>query len=95
MYRTRNVDALATAQVAVVLLLLFAVLTDPSMWRVPDALYEVAFPAAFGILFGIGLVATIRSRPGRITRIVTTLLCGTLFVLLTALALAPKSLPGF
>ena len=95
MYRARGVDALATAQIAAVLLVLVAVLTDPSVWRIPDAMYEVAFPAAFAILFGIGLIATIRSRSRRITRIVLTLMCGALFVLMTALAQVPKSLPGF
>lgn len=91
---TRRVDALTTGQIATVVLFVAAVSTDPSVWRIPDVVYEVAFPVAFAAPFGAGLFAAVHSRSAPATGTVSTMTCGALFVLLTLLAELPKSLPG-
>lgn len=90
----RRVDGLTGGQVAAVALLAAAVLTDPSVLQIPDVVYEVAFPATFAALFGVGIFAALRSRPAPLSRIVSTITCGALFVLLMLLTQVPKSLPG-
>lgn len=87
--------AALAAQVAAVALLCGAVLTDPSVWRLPDALYFAVLPVVFAVLFGVGVVTMVRDRRVQVAGAVLTLVCGLLSVLLFVAASVPSSLDGF
>lgn len=87
--------AMVAAQAAAVVLLLAAVLTDPSIWRLPDALYFAVFPAVFAVLFAVGVAKMVRLRRVQAPEAVLTLLCGLLCVLMLLAASVPTSLKGF
>jgi len=87
---------LAATQIGVPFLWIGAAVIPPTVWRVPDAVFETGFPTVFAVLVAVGLWTVIRKRDRTSALIVGTGLCAAFLAVTVALTvLVPTSLPDF